>query len=268
MLRRVRSLLIVAVHATAAVVLIGCGREPSASQLTATGIANLQSAKTAHLDGLGSVALKAQSGLSLAFEFKLSGDAEIPNKARMNVQMALLGMSFNVDTITIDGKAYTKDAVAGSWTEGSKTSSLNGVIDPLSNVDMSVIRDVIEVDRPDVDGRKTRHLRYQADTDKLIAALQQTTGTSSQPIGSPVGTGELWIRIDDSQIVRQLVKVSVDVDGLAGISLPGTATNVGKASVEMSLDMRSRATVRRSRRSPPRRSGARGPCRSRTVATR
>ncbi|HEY6203495.1 MAG TPA: hypothetical protein VI056_10670 [Candidatus Limnocylindria bacterium] len=39
---------------------------------------------------------------------QLSGDAEIPNKARMNVQMALLGMSFNVDTITIDGKQFTK----------------------------------------------------------------------------------------------------------------------------------------------------------------
>lgn len=232
-----RSLRALALLATAVLLLVACGREPSASQLTATGIANLQSAKTAHLDGIGSIALKAQSGLSFAFEFKLAGDAEIPNKARMNVQMALLGMSFNVDTITVDGKEYTKDAVTGLWTEGAKTSSMNGVIDPLGNVDMSFIHDVVEVDRPEVDGRKTRHLRYQADTAKMIAALQQTAGTSSQPIANPVGTGELWIRIDDSQIVRQLVKVSLDVDGLAGISLPGTTSNVGKASVEMSLDM-------------------------------
>jgi hypothetical protein len=33
------------------------------------------------------------------------------------------------------------------------------------------------------------------------------------------------------------VKVSLDVDGLAGIGLPGSTSNVGKASVEMSLDM-------------------------------
>jgi hypothetical protein len=227
----------VAALIAAVVVLSACGREPSASQLTATGIANLQSAKTAHLDGTGAIALKAQSGMSFSFEFKLSGDAEIPNKARMNVQMALLGMSFNVDTITVDGKGYTKDAVTGVWAEGSKSSSMNGVLDPLGNVDMSFIHDVIEVDRPDVDGHKTRHLRYQADTTKMIAALQQTSGTSAQPIANPVGTGELWIRIDDSQIVRQLVKVSLDVDGLAGISLPGSTSNIGKASVEMSLDM-------------------------------
>ena len=232
-----RSLRVTALLA-AVVLLSACGREPSASQLTATGVSNLHSAKTAHLDGAGAIALKAQSGMSFSFEFKLSGDAEIPNKARMNVQMALLGMSFNVDTITVDGKQYTKDAVTGLWAEGSKTSSMNGVLDPLGNIDMSFIRDVVEVDRPEVDGRKTRHLRYEADTSKMIAALQQTTGTSTQPLTNPVGTGELWIRIDDSQIVRQLVKVSLDVDGLAGISLPGSTSNIGKASVEMSLDMR------------------------------
>ena len=128
--------------------------------------------------------------------------------------------------------------MTGLWAEGSKTSSMNGVLDPLGNVDMSFIHDVVEVDRPEVDGRKTRHLRYQADTAKMIAALQQTAGTSTQPLTNPVGTGELWIRVDDSQIVRQLVTVSLDVDGLAGISLPGSTSNIGKASVEMSLDMR------------------------------
>jgi len=233
----VRTLRVTALLA-ALVVLSACGREPSASQLTATGISNLQSAKTARLDGTGAIALKAQTGLSVSLEFKLSGDAEIPNRARMNVQMALLGMSFNVDTITVDGKQYTKDAVTGLWADGSKASSMNGVLDPLGNVDMSFIHDVVEVDRPEVDGRKTRHLRYQADTTKMIAALQQMAGTSTPPIANPVGTGELWIRVDDSQIVRQLVKVSLDVDGLAGIILPGSTSNIGKASVEMSLDMR------------------------------
>lgn len=220
----------------AAVVLLACGREPSASELTAKGVANLKSAKTVHLDGSGSIGLRAQSGLSLSFEFKLSGDAELPNKARMSVQMALLGMSFNVDTVTVDGKEYTKDPITGLWSEASKSSPVSSVMDPLGNVDMSFIHDAVEVDRPEVDGRKTRHLRYQADTTKMIEAMRQTAGTTS-PVANPLGTGELWIRIDDSQIVRQLVKVSLDVDGLAGISLPGATSNIGKASVEMSLDM-------------------------------
>jgi hypothetical protein len=220
-----------------AVLLVACSPEPTASQLTAKGVANLTSAKTVHLDGTAAIALKGQGGFSLAFEFKLSGDAELPNKARMNVQMALMGMAFDVETIMLDGKEYTKDAATGRWSEGSGDSPVNSLMNPLGNVDMSLIRDVVEVDRPEVDGRKTRHLRYQADTTKMIDGLRESAGASSQTVANANGTGELWIRIDDSQIVRQLVKLTMDVDGLAGL-LPASASNIGKASVEMSLDMR------------------------------
>ena len=220
-----------------AALLLACGREPSASELTAKGITNLTSAKTVHLDGTGAIALKGQGGFSLAFEFKLSGDAELPSKARMNVQLALMGMAFDVETIMIDGKEYTKDAATGKWSEGSGSSPVNSLMDPLANVDASLIRNVVEVDRPEVDGKRTRHLRYEADTTKMIDELRNSAGAGSQAVSNAVGTGELWIRIDDSQIVRQLVKLSMDVDGLAAV-LPASAANVGKASVEMSLDMR------------------------------
>lgn len=220
-----------------ALLLVACSPEPTASQLTAKGIANLTSAKTVHLDGTGSLALKGGNAFSLGFEFKLSGDAELPDKARMNVQMALMGMAFNVDTILLGGKEYTKDAATGRWSEGSGTSPVNSLMDPLANIDASLIRNVVEVDRPEIDGRKTRHLRYEADTAKMIEEMRQSAGATSQVVSDPRGTGELWIRIDDSQIVRQLVTLTMDVDGLAGV-LPASASNIGKASVEMSLDMR------------------------------
>ena len=217
--------------------LVACSNEPTASQLTSKSITNLTSAKTVHLDGTGAIALKGQGGFSLAFEFKLSGDAELPSKARMNVQLALMGMAFDVETIMIDGKQYTKDSATGRWSEGTGESPVNSLMDPLGNVDASLIRNVVEVDRPEVDGRKTRHLRYEADTTKMIEDMRKSAGTATQAVSNAVGTGELWIRIDDSQIVRQLVKLSMDVDGLAAV-LPAAASNVGKASVEMSLDMR------------------------------
>jgi len=66
---------------------------------------------------------------------------------------------------------------------------------------------VVEVDRPEIDGRKTRHLRYQANTAKMLEDMRKAAGTSMESISNAQGTGELWIRIDDSQIVRQLVKV-------------------------------------------------------------
>ena len=218
---------------------VACGTpEPTPQALTAKSIANLRSAKTAHLEGTGSIALKAQGGFSFSFEFKLAGDAELPDKARMNVQMALLGMSFNVDTIMLDGREYTKDPLSGAWTEGAGKTSVTTVMDPLGNIDASFIQDIVEVDRPEVDGRKTRHLRYQADTTKMLDGLRSSAGASTQSISNAQGTGELWIRIDDSQIVRQLVKVSVDAEGLSGLDLPGATSNIGKASLEMSLDMR------------------------------
>lgn len=218
--------------------LVACTAEPTAAQLTATSVANLRSAKTAHLDGSGSLALQAQSGLSFTFDFKLSGDAELPDRARMAVQMTVLGNAFDVETIAIGDREYTKDAASGKWTEGSGTSSVTSVLDPLGNIDTSVIRDVVEVDRPEVDGRKTRHLRYQADTTKMIEGMRQSAGASAQSVSNAHGTGELWIRIDDSQIVRQLVKVSLDVDGLSGLVFPGAAAGTGRAAMELSLDMR------------------------------
>jgi hypothetical protein len=227
---------VLALFAVAALV-VACTPEPTASQLTAKGVANLRGAKTAHLDGSGAIALKGQNGFSLSFDFKLSGDAELPDKSRMRVQMALLGMSFDVETITVGGREYTKDGVSGTWSQDSGASPVNALMDPLGNLDVSLIRDVVEIDRPEIDGRKTRHLRYQADTTKMLDEMSKGAGVTSQGIANPQATGELWIRIDDSQIVRQLLKVSLDVDGLAEF-LPAAASNVGRASVEMSLDMR------------------------------
>lgn len=228
----------VAATLVAATLLLACSREPTASELTAKGVANLTSAKTAHLDGTGSLALKSLSGLSFTFDFTLAGDAELPDKARMAVKMTVLGNAFNVETIAIGGKEYTLDAATGKWSAGSGSSSVTSVMDPLGNIDVSVITNAVEVDRPEIDGRKTRHLRYQADTTKMIEGMRQSAGASAQSVTNAQGTGELWIRIDDSQIVRQLVRVSMDVDGLAGFAPPGAAPSASKASMELSLDMR------------------------------
>ncbi|MEP6694927.1 MAG: hypothetical protein ABJB39_09795 [Chloroflexota bacterium] len=221
---------------TLTALLLACGREPSAAELTAKGIANLQSAKTAHLDGSAQIALKGQNGVSSSFDLKLVGDAQLPDKARMTVQVALGGMTFSIDTIVIDGKEFTNDGVSGKWSDGAGSSPINSLMDPLGNIDESLIRNVVEVDRPEVDGRKTRHLRYQVDSAKMLGQLRKSAGASAQSIANPQGTGELWIRIDDSQIVRQLVKVTMDVDGLANF-LPASASNVGKSAAELSLDM-------------------------------
>ncbi|TMC01263.1 MAG: hypothetical protein E6J35_11425 [Chloroflexi bacterium] len=112
---------VVALLVAVAALNVVCKSEPTAAALTDKGVANLKNAKTVQLDGIGSLALKAQNGISFSFDFKLSGDAELPDKARMSVELTVLGNAFKVDTIAIAGKEYTLDAASGKWTAGSGT---------------------------------------------------------------------------------------------------------------------------------------------------
>lgn len=55
-------------------------------------------------------------------------------------------------------------------------------------------------------------------------------------VAGATGNGEVWVRTDDNQIVRQLVKLSVDMDGDLGI--PGAPPTTGKSTFEISFDLK------------------------------
>ena len=94
------------------------------------------------------------------------------------------------------------------------------------------------MDRPEIDGRKTRHLSYVIDQAKLIDKMKGSPSgsTPSLSVSGATGTGEIWIRTDDSQIVRQLVKLSVDLDG--GLGIPGASPTTGSSKFEISFDIK------------------------------
>ena len=210
--------------------------EPSPSELLHTASANLTKAKTAHIDGTGSFAVS--SGLSISFDFKLNGDAEMPDKSRLTTQMSLLGQALSVDTITIRGRTFSKGLMGGDWTESEANDPQGAILDPLGQADLTSVATVTEVDRPEIDGRKTRHLSYVIDQSKLVDKMTGSpTGTTpSVNVSGATGTGEVWIRIDDSQIVRQLVKLSVEMDGNLGI--PGASPTADASKLEISFDIK------------------------------
>jgi hypothetical protein len=220
---------------------IACGQpaalaEPSPTELLQKASANLTNAKTAHIDGTGTFAIS--SGLSISFDFKLNGDAEMPDKSRLTTQMSLLGQSLSVDTITIGGRTFSKGLVSGDWTETAANDPQGAVLDPLGQADLTAVASVTEVDRPEIDGRKTRHLSYVIDQTKLV---EKMTGSQSGTmpwlsVSGATGTGEIWIRTDDSQIVRQLVKLSVDMDG--GLGIPGASPTTTASKLDMSFDIK------------------------------
>ena len=224
-----------------AAISIGCSQaaslaEPSPNELLQKASTNLKNAKTAHIDGTGSFAIS--SGLNISFDFTMTGDAEMPDKSRLTTQMSLLGQSLSVDTITIGGRTFSKGLVGNDWTETAESDPAGALLDPLGQADLSAVATVTEVDRSEIDGRTTRHLSYTIDPGKLVEKM-----TGSQPgtlpslnVAGATGKGEVWIRADDNQIVRQLVKLSVEMEGDLGI--PGAPPTSGKSTFEMSFDLK------------------------------
>jgi hypothetical protein len=220
---------------------IACGgaatlAEPSPTELLQKASANLKDAKTAHIEGTGSFAIS--SGLSISFDFRLSGDAEMPDKSRLTTQMSLLGQALSVDTITVGGRTFSKGLTGSGWTESAANDPQGAVLDPLGQADLTAVASVTEVDRPEIDGRKTRHLSYVIDQSKLVEKMKgsQSGSTASFNVSGATGKGEVWIRTDDGQIVRQLVKLSVDLEGDLGI--PGASPTTSGSKFEISFDMR------------------------------
>lgn len=225
--------------ALVAAISVACGgvaaiAEPSPSELLEKASANLKNAKTAHIDGTGTFGIS--SGMTLTFDFKLSGDAELPDKARLTTQMSMLGQALNVETITIGSHTYSKGIARGGWSEALTTDPQNAILDPLGQTDLSTVVNVTEIDRPDVDGKKTRHLSYTVDQAKLLDKMKGAKSTQGYTISNPSGKGEVWVRTDDSQIVRQLVKLSFDLEGDLGI--PAASPSTGKGMFDISFDLK------------------------------
>ena len=220
---------------------IACGQpavlaEPSPTELLQKASTNLKDAKTAHIAGTGSFAIS--SGLNISFDFKLNGDVEIPDKSRLSTEMSLLGQTLSVDTITIGGRTFSRGLTGSGWSETAGNDPQGAVLDPLGQTDLSAVTTVIEVDRPEIDGRKTRHLSYTIDQSKLVEKMKgtQTATTPSFDVSGATGKGEIWIRTDDNQIVRQLVTLSVDMAGDLGI--PGASPAAGKSTFEIAFDLK------------------------------
>ena len=227
--------------------LTGCTLlEPSATDLVRGASAKMQSTKSVHIDGTGSLGIKG--GFSMSFDFKLTGDLQMPGRSRMELQMGLFGQDLDLEILTLDGKAYAKDPVTGTWTESSTSTSSSMppffITDPASTLDLSKVAGVVEVDRPLVDGQKTRHLRYTGDPRRLADSIRTSAGSSSLPMSDPTMVGEVWIRVDDGQIVRQSVRVTLEIDDLGAAllgALPGASSaaapkSAAKGSFEMAFD--------------------------------
>jgi len=137
-----RSLVVVLASLAMACGSAGTLAEPTPGELLQKASANLTNAKTAHMEGTGTFALT--SGLSFSFDFKLNGDVEMPDKSRLTTQMSLLGQSLSVDTITVDGRTFSKGLMGGDWTETAANDPQGAVLDPLGQTDLTAVTSVTD----------------------------------------------------------------------------------------------------------------------------
>ncbi len=217
------------------VALTGCSlgggfREPSPSDLLQHSAGKLQAAKTVHLDGTTTSVLKI--GATISIDATLTGDVELPDRARVSATSSALGLSQTIETIIAGGRTYSKDPLSGGWTEGAALQDPTAVLDPLTNTDFSLARDVAEIDRTRIDGREVRHLGYTVDPDALRQRMTSGVGPFGLQLGELDVRGEAWIRTDDEQLVRQLVRATFKID------LPSfLATGASSAGIDLAMDL-------------------------------
>jgi len=217
-----------------------CGRELSPTDLAAASIAHLKGSKTAHVEVTGSI--KLQGALSLGYEMIVTGDVSLPDNSRMTVRIPTLMPDRSIETIRIGDAGWARTTLDATWSSDGSARSFSTIVDLLRDLDPVLTSQIVEVDRPIVDGRKTRHLRYPARSTRMLDGLAQAAGLMTGVVvtsGSAVDeTGELWIRIDDGQLVRQLVRLSLDFESAGHIGLFGGGSGVGKVTGELTMDMR------------------------------
>jgi hypothetical protein len=222
------------------VVAVACNqpgsKEASPSELLAEANTKLRSGRTSHMEGTGTLAVKA--GATVSFDLKLRGDAELPGKSRVTTELSLLGQSLSEETITIDGRTFTKNGAATDWVEGIASTGHGAFLDPLGQLDLTGVVDVTEIDRPQLGGRETRHLRYTVDPKQLLRQLLDSPSAVSYTPSSPAGSGEVWIATDDGQILRQIVAITFDIEPSAGSAVPSGVVGLRKARFEAAFDLK------------------------------
>lgn len=193
--------------------------EPAPAELLSRANAQLHASRTAHMEGSG--ALSLQGATSFSVDFKLRGDTELPAKSRLTTEISYGGTELAVDTISIDGRSFNRQAGDVEWQEGALNATEGGLLDPLGQLDLGSVISVVEIDRPEVDGRQTRHLQYTADANKLLHQMLSSPAAQTFIPSNVSARGEVWIATDTGEIVRQKVSIAFDLEP--------TATNVSEA---------------------------------------
>ncbi len=190
-----------------------CAREPTARELVDRAAEKTKAAKTFHFDGTGSLAASNDLGANFSLDLKMVGDAETPDKWRATLSLLVGGRSVETDVVSVGSDTWQRDPQTRKWSADPDVSPPGTSVDPLANLrDVGLASEVSELERITVDGKTARHLKLTLDPARLKTQRLSENAASGEVL-SRVTTYEsgmeLWVRVDDERVLRQLVTVTL-----------------------------------------------------------
>ena len=177
------------------------------------------------------------SGLSnITVDVSGKGQMQLPDKAAMNFQAKVGGVTVTVDSVVAGGKFYVKDPTTGNWTVAQGTSGLgqfSNQLDPISTTGLlKAVQSVKDLGDTKLNGTDVHHYEIVPDKTKLEEQMG-ASGLNAQTqavIKNMVDKGtfhiEAWIGKDD-HLLRQIkedIDANLDLSAIMAAVMPSGAT--------------------------------------------
>ncbi|TMG41305.1 MAG: hypothetical protein E6H92_00675 [Chloroflexi bacterium] len=184
--------------------------------------------------------LGAQGGglSNITVDVSGKGQMQLPDKAAMNFQAKVGGVTVTVDSVVAGGKFYIKDPTTGNWTLAQGTSGLgqfSNQLDPISTTDLlKSVQSVKDLGDTKLNGTDVHHYEIVPDKTKLEAQMG-SSGLSAQMqavIKNMVDKGtfhiEVWIGKGDHLLrqVKEDIDANLDLGAILAAAMPAGATPI------------------------------------------
>ncbi len=157
-----------------------------------------------------------EGGFTMEIPMTFSMDLQPPDRAQATLSMSILGMTAEVDTITIGETIYATNMDTGEW---EISPDQIAPFDPreFTAFDPAEIEDLTVVGEETLDGTPVYHLRGKASAEQLGDEIAGTEGGLQL---------EYWIAVEDSRLRQLMMEGELSEEGTT-IGLTATATYSG-----------------------------------------
>jgi hypothetical protein len=153
----------------------------------------------------------SQEGVSMEIPISFAADVEKSGNMQGTMSISFMGMSIDLEMISVDGVTYMTDPTTGEWTIASEAEGSPLPFDPEAIVVPQAgeggLEDMTLVGQETLNGVDVYHLQGTLPGDAFAAAAGEETGVADLP-------AEVWIGVDDGLIYQLSFSGAIPVAGL------------------------------------------------------